>query len=343
MLNAILLLVDSLSFGSISQIFIIIGTALAIFGLLFWPLSYLIASKCVYDATLRRKTPDKWARELQSHDPLSVQMDEEGMAWHEKFLEFKKDAHITRDGIDLYGEYYDFGHDRSVFILSGRTESLRYGYYFAIPYAEAGWNVLVVDPRAHGLSGGEFNTVGFEESRDQLAWARYLHDEEGVRQVLFHGICIGAAGGTLALTSEDCPDYIVGIVADGMFANFGESMKNHLIERKKPVFMFYGMIDMWMKHYTGHSMSYGPIDVIHKQNRPMLMLYSREDPYSVPAFAQKLYDKLGTDKKQLVWFPHGAHSMLRVTDTERYDNAIKAFLNQYFSKNKTEKENDYVL
>ena len=75
----------------------------------------------------------------------------------------------------------------------------------------------------------------------------------------------------------------------------------------------------------------------------MLMLYSREDPYSVPAFAEKLYEKLGTDQKQLVWFPHGAHSMLRVTDTERYDNAIKAFLNQYFSKNQTEKENDYVL
>ena len=59
--------------------------------------------------------------------------------------------------------------------------------------------------------------------------------------------------------------------------------------------------------------------------------------------AEKLYEKLGTDQKQLVWFPHGAHSMLRVTDTERYDNAIKAFLNQYFSKNQTEKENDYVL
>lgn len=309
-----------------------IPLALGIFGLLMWPLSYLIASFCVYNATLRRRTPDKWARKRQFDDPLSVKMDGEGMAWHEANLVYKKDVHIVNDGLNLYGEYYDFGHGRCVFILSGRTESLRYGYYFAKPYADAGWNVLVLDPRAHGFSDGEFNTVGFEESRDWLAWARYMHDEQGVREILFHGICIGAAGGTFALVDEDCPDYIVGIVADGMFANFGESMKNHLIERKKPVFMLYGMIDMWMKLYTGHSMRFGPIDVIHRQTRPMLMLYGCEDIYSVPHYAQKLFDRIGTDKKQLVWFEHGAHSMLRVTDPERYDNAIHAFLSQYFAK-----------
>lgn len=321
-----------LSAEGLSYLIFWIPLALGVFGLLMWPFSYFVASFCVYNATLRRKTPDKWARERQSHDPLSVRMDEEGMAWHEKNVAYKKDVHIVNEGLNLYGEYYDFGHDRCAFILSGRTESLRYGYYFAEPYAKAGWNVLVIDPRAHGLSDGEFNTVGFEESRDHLAWARYMHDEHGVRSILFHGICIGAAGGTFALTSENCPDYIVGIVADGMFANFGESMKNHLIERKKPIFMLYGMIDMWMKHYTGHSMNYGPIDVIHKLNRPMLMLYSREDLYSVPKYSQKLFDRAGTDEKHLVWFEHGAHSMLRVTDPNRYDAAITSFLETYFSE-----------
>ena len=299
-------------------------------GILMWPLTLLVASKCVYNSTLRRTDSEKWGRAPSApDDPPSMEMDAMGMEWAEANRHAMKEVHTVRDGVNLYGEYYDFGHKRAVMILSGRTESLRYGYYFAIPYAGAGWNVLVVDPRAHGKSDGEFNTVGFEESLDDIAWIKHLRDCHGVRQVVFHGICIGAAGGMLALTNPDCPDTVCGIVTEGMFPNFGESMKNHLIERNKPVKTFYPFINMWMKHYTGHSMSYGPINVIHKLQVPLLMLHSKEDIYSTPAYAQKLYDLSGAPEKRLVWFEHGRHSMLRITDTELYDTSVTEFVRQF--------------
>ena len=308
----------------------IILACLAVSGILMWPVTLLVASKCVYNSVLRRTNPDKWGRSPSfPEDPDSMRMDSLGMAWAEAHRDAMKEVHVTRDGVNLYGEYYDFGHKRAVMILSGRTESLRYGYYFAIPYAKAGWNILVVDPRAHGRSDGEFNTVGFEESRDDIVWVKHLRDCHGVEQVIFHGICIGAAGGMLALTSEDCPDTVCGIVTEGMFSCFGESMKNHLIERKKPVKTFFPFIDMWMKHYTGHSMRVGPINVIHKLRVPLLMLHSKEDAYSTPAYAQKLFDTAGTDEKRLVWFAHGRHSMLRITDTELYDSAVTDLVRQF--------------
>ena len=307
----------------------VVGILLAS-GLFMWVLSFFVASICVYNATLRRQTPDQWSRHPVGLVCNSLRMDDEGQAWHRAHEHQKTDVHIVSDGLNLYGEYYDLGHDRCVIVLSGRTESLRYGYYFAQPYAKAGFNVLVIDPRAHGRSDGEFNTVGFEESRDALAWARYVHEAFGVRSIVLHGICIGAAAGMFAVTSKDCPDYIDAIVTDGMFSNFGESMKNHLIERKKPVLGLYQLIDMWMKHYTGHSMSYGPIDVIGRLNIPILMLYGKEDRYSVPAYAKKLYDLVPGEEKELVWFEHGEHSMLRVTSPDQYDRAIHAFLARYF-------------
>lgn len=296
-------------------------------GLLLWVISYFVASYCVYDQTLRRRSKDQWSREVPSSlEPDAVKMYEIGVAWAEEHKDAKKDVHIQRDGLNLYGEYYDFGYQDCVMILSGRTEGLRYGYYFAIPYAKNGRNVLVVDPRAHGWSDGEFNTVGFEESLDDIEWVKFLRDELGVRSVVFHGICIGAAGGMYALTNENCPDIVDGIVTEGMFPNFGESMKNHLIERKRPVFVMFDLINGWMKKYTGYSMKVGPIDIIDKLDKPLLMLHGKEDIYSTPEYAEKLYDKAGTTEKELVWFEHGRHSMLRVTDTERYDNAIAEFL-----------------
>ena len=306
---------------------------LVVSGLLLWILTYIVASYCVYTQTLKRNSKEQWSRETPPNlEPDAAKMYEIGLQWGEKNAPYKRDVHIQRDGYNLYGEYYDFGYKRCVMVLSGRTEGLRYGYYFAIPYANHGCNVLVVDPRAHGLSDGEYNTVGFEESLDDIQWVKFLQEQCGITSVVFHGICIGAAGGMYALTNENCPSCIDGIVTEGMFPNFAESMKNHLIEKKKPVFILFDLIDGWMKKYTGHSMKFGPINVIDKMHKPLLMLHSQEDKYSTPEYAKKLYNLAGSKNKRLVWFERGNHSMLRITDTERYDEAIAKFLTELSSK-----------
>ena len=316
-----------------SYVYVIIGVlgGVILLGLISWPVAFLIISRYVYLSQLRRGDKNNWSRGHASSPDANIQaMYAEGMRWHEQNVQYKTDVHIENGGLNLYGEYYDLGSEKCVLIMSGRTESLEYGYYFAIPYARIGYNVLVVDPRAHGLSEGEYNTIGFEESKDALAWAKHVHDTFGVKSIIIHGICIGSAGALYALTSPDCPEYVEGIIAEGMFANFSESMKEHLIEKKKPVFMLNDMIDLWMKHYTGHSMKFGPIDVIDKLDKPILMLHSKEDMYSKPELAQKLYDKAGCESKELVFFDHGRHSMLRITDTAKYDETIADFVSKNF-------------
>ncbi|MBR2336614.1 MAG: alpha/beta hydrolase [Clostridia bacterium] len=311
--------------------FLWIVGSLLVFGLLFWIFVYFLASYLVYVKTLKRESKDKWCREVPSDlNENSKQMYRIGSEWESQNSQFKSDVQISRDGLNLYGEYFDFGFDRCVMILSGRTEGLRYGYYFAIPYHKNGWNVLVVDPRAHGHSDGVYNTVGFEEGLDDVEWIKFLREKKGVKTVIFHGICIGSAGGMYALTNDASRGCADAIIAEGLFPNFGESLKNHLIERKKPVFIFFDLVDMWMKKYTGHSMKKGPIDVIDKLNKPLLMLHSKEDKYSTPENAQRLFDKAGTPNKRLVWFEKGRHSMIRITDTQGYDQAIESFLKENF-------------
>ena len=301
----------------------------AVLGLSIWITSYFVASYIAYTRTLRKQNAQCWTREIPADvDPEQIPMYQIGEEWSREHQAFKHDVHIVRDGLNLYGEYYDFGKKRCAVILSGRTECLKYGYYFAIPYAKNDCNILVIDPRAHGLSDGEFNTVGFEESRDLIAWLNHIKQTFQVQSFILHGICIGAAGGMLALHSSDCPDGIEAIVTEGMFPNFSESVKNHLIEKHHSPIITLDLMDMWMKKYTGHSMKYGPIDVIGDVHIPLLMLHSKEDRYSTPEFAQILFERSGASKKKLVWFEHGRHSMLRITDTSRYDTAIGEFLSE---------------
>jgi esterase/lipase len=290
-------------------------------------LTYIVASYQVYIKTLSRVSKDVWSRDIPSSlEPQSVKMYELGLKWSSDHIKYKKDVHIISEGLNLYGEYYDFGKKTCAIILSGRTESLKYGYFFAAPYSLK-CNILVLDPRGHGLSDGKFNTIGFEESKDIKNWINFMHQEFGLESFVLHGICIGAAGGIFSITLRECP-YVKAIITEGMFPRFYESMKNNLIEKKKPVFIFIDLIDFWMKHFTKHSMKFGPLDVIDKLDVPLLMLHSKQDLHSKPDYAKKLFDKAGSKVKELVWFDIGKHSMIRINNMEKYDSAIIEFLDK---------------
>ena len=295
-------------------------------------LSFFLVAHILFTMHLKRTRKDKWTRECSDPDPEQVRMYEEGLEWSRQHAAALRELHMVNEGMNLYAEYYDFGYDRAVIIVPGRTEGLRYGYFFAKPYADSGYNVLTIDQRAHGESDGLYNTLGFEEHKDVLSWAGLLHEEYGVQSIVLHGICIGASCSLFAMLADYCPDYMAGMVAEGMYPNFRESFKNHMIELKKPIFPCLQLVDMWMRVYTGHSMSHGPIDVIENYKKPLLMLHSKEDAYSLPTMAQVLYDKCGAEKKELIWFEKGAHSRLRITDPDRYDGAIAAFLAKNFDK-----------
>ena len=294
-----------------------------------WVLSLFIAPYIVFTMLLRRTSKEKWARGPAKYlDEIGMKIYESGMAWSRENAQYKRDVHIVNQGLNLYGEYYDFGSDKCVIILPGRREGLFGSYDFAIPYAKSGWNVLMIDPRAHGISDGEFNTVGNVEYSDNMAWANFLATECGIRSVVLHGVCIGSAGGLLAAIHEDCPKVICGLVTDGMFETFAKSTHYHMRKYHVPSIpgMDVWMIDWWMRHFTGYSMRRGPIHLIDQLQLPLLMLNSREDLFSTPDQAQRLYDKAGSARKRLVWFEKGYHSQLRYNDPQLYDTSIHDFL-----------------
>ena len=292
----------------------------------------LWGAKIAHGCNMKRKKKEIWSRECSSQEPYQLEMYEEGTEWARAHAHQRHDLHMVNDGLNLDAEFYDLGGKHTVFVIPGRTEGLRYRYYFASPYAERGFNVMVIDQRAHGESDGVWNSIGFHEHRDVICWAKLLRERFGVESILLHGICIGSACGLYALTSPDCPENLKGLVADGMYPNFYESFKNHMIELKKPTFMVMDMINWWQKYYTGFDMKTGPIDVIGNYRKPFLMLHGRADLYSLPEKAQRIYDKCPSAKKALVWFEGGIHSRLRYQDKERYDSAASDFIAHNFEE-----------
>lgn len=303
-------------------IWLIVGLFLFFFLFPTW-----IMAGVLYTVLLVRNKPDKWGRECSIPEDEEYRgMFDEGIAWGERYEANRRPVSVKSDGLTLRGEYFDFGFDKAVIIVAGRMESCLYCYYFAEPYRAAGYNVLAIDNRAHGLSEGKFVSLGAKEYRDLLAWSRMLHEDWGVNKVVLHGVCIGASACLYALVSPDCPDYIAGMVSDGMYTTFCESFKNHMKEKHHSNFPLTPEVMAHIRIYGGANVvTDGPVYRISQLKKPILFLQSREDIFSLPEKAQLLYDKCSAPKT-LVYFDKGAHSRIRVNAPEEYDQAVTAFL-----------------
>jgi hypothetical protein len=287
-------------------------------------------AQSVYEDQLVKTSPDKWLRvcsDLENEE--QVTMWNVGCAWAEDRKAHMQEVEIEHDGLHLYGEYYQFGGERCVIILPGRCECLKYSYFFAAPYEQAGMNVLVIDQRAHGKSDGKYNTIGVKEHRDVIAWIHFLEKTYRIREVWLHGICIGSSSAILTMTSAECPAVVKGMVTEGCFVSFRETFKRHMMDINRPVYPVLDEVMLKLKSQADADVyQAAPIKYIDKVKQRALFLYGKEDKFSIPPKSQKLYDKCGSQDKQLVWFEHGPHSHLRLHNTEQYDAAIVNFVNQ---------------
>lgn len=308
---------------------LLILAALLLGGLIFMLIYTYPIAKRVYEDQLVRTSPEKWGRSCSFPDDAEqVQMWNEGVAWMERNRQRITQLQIENDGLQLFGQYFDFGADRCVIILPGRCESLVYSYYFAPPYEQAGFNVLVIDTRCHGMSDGKYNTIGVKESGDVLAWAKLAHERFGNREIYFHGICIGTSSGLFALRADRCPDYLRGLVTEGCYVSFPETFKRHMMALKRPLFPVLQLAMLQIYLHTGTNVYKDkPITAIGKIKTDcrVLFLYGEKDIFSIPEKSRQMFAACVSRDKKLVWFDRGGHSHLRINNTEKYDRAIIEF------------------
>ncbi len=272
-----------------------------------------------------------WGRVCSAPDnPEQMAMWNDGIAYMEQFSSKKHDVQITNDGLKLYGEFYDFGKKKTALFLCGRCECALYAYYYAKPYIESGYNVLFIDPRAHGLSDGYLSTVGIKESKDAIAWMKYIKENFKQEKFVIHCVCVGGSAGLLAATSEDGKELVEKIVVDGLFINFKESYKRHYIDQGHKLFPVYYQIWFWFRMYNHVSVKISnPYKLVQELNIPILFIHTKNDKFSVPEKAEELFNVCSSNDKQIVWFSDGTHSHIRNNATEKYDASIKDFLTSH--------------
>lgn len=144
-------------------------------------------------------------------------------------VELNATATNQEDGqpMKLHAYYVDQGSDKTVVIHGGYRGNWENGIKTTEndEFYNAGYNLLCVDSRATGESGGQFITFGYYESDDVLYWINREVSARPQQQILLYGGSMGASTMMSALAKPH-PANIKGIIENCGFASIEGQLRS---------------------------------------------------------------------------------------------------------------------
>ena len=189
---------------------------------------------------------------------------------------------VSQDGKILKGNLFRTGpgHRKVVISFHGYRGWAYIGMgRFLGMYGSAGLDVLLIDERSQGASGGRWCTMGVLESADGVLWCRKIAEMYGEDvRILLHGTSMGGATVDLMASREDLPAQVKGIVSDCAYDDVRE-----VVYAKVPKFRFLVSVTLaimrfWARLLTGADIFLAaPVKTIHGARVPVLFIHGTAD------------------------------------------------------------------
>ena len=240
-----------------------------------------------------------------------------------------EDAYIkSYDRLKLHARVYENKSSNKVVIMfhGYRGTSVRDFSGGAKLMIDLGYNVILVDERAHGLSSGHNITFGNKEKHDVLSWIEYSKTRFGNdKELILVGISMGAA--TILFASCYIPGTIK-LICDCPYTTEKEIVCESIKKMKLPVRLFYPIVNLSSIIFSHASLNKDDAHInVKKCNHKILIIHGDSDTIVPYKCSYKLYVE-NKDKIQYELFPNTEHGVSFVTDTERYKKIVTVFINQ---------------
>lgn len=241
---------------------------------------------------------------------------------------FERVETVARDGIRLSARYYHVrdGAPLQIQMHGYRASALRDFCGGNKLARQAGFNVLLIDQRGLGQSGGHTITFGIKERYDCLCWIEYLLERFGPdSRILLSGISMGAA--TALMASElDLPDNVVGIMADCPFSDPGEIIRKVTRDMGLPDRLLFPFIRLGARLFGGFDLTQANArSAVSHTDIPILLIHGEADKF-VPCEMSREIFAACRGKATLKTFPHAGHGISYMVDYEGYKRTVEQFL-----------------
>lgn len=234
---------------------------------------------------------------------------------------------LSFDGTKLYGRYYHMDDHAPLEILFHGYRSCAFrdcsgGHALA---RKMGFNTLVVDQRAHGLSDGTVITFGIKERWDCKCWADYCVNRFGTKKpIILSGLSMGAA--TVLMASElELPQNVKCIIADSPYSAPGAIIEKVCKDMHYPVRLCRPFIHLGALLYGHFKLgTCNAKDAVSRAKVPVLLLHGEADHF-VPCEMTYEIKASGASSIEAVTFPGAGHGLSYIIDPIRYERVVYAF------------------
>ena len=241
-----------------------------------------------------------------------------------------KEAVVTSyDGLRLFGKCYIASADAPWLIMlhgyrSGAERDFCDGLKFGI---DSGFNVLLVDQRAHGKSEGKCLTFGIKERYDCLTWTNYVISQAGSScKIALYGMSMGAAT-VLMAAGSGLPKNVACIVADCGYTSPKAIIKKVIREMHYPVFPTYALVRLGGMLFGGFDIEeYSAVQAMEKCDIPVLFIHGDDDRFVPCDMGRENHRHCRAEGKKLLIVPNAGHGMSYMSDKRAYLGTVSEFL-----------------
>lgn len=197
------------------------------------------------------------------------------------------------DGLKLVGRFYSVAQaDKTVICIHGYCGTgLRDMSAIAPFFLKNGFNVLIVDNRAHGESEGNIIGYGVSDSLDIAVWINALKTSHPVKSTFLYGISMGAA--TAMMTAQYVQqNEIAGIIADCGYTSIYEQMR-FMFRTLTPVppALIVPAIRRRAKKFAGYDIkTTDNREILAKTDIPVLFVHGNLDKFVPPVMTEQNAD-----------------------------------------------------
>jgi fermentation-respiration switch protein FrsA (DUF1100 family) len=240
----------------------------------------------------------------------------------------------SADGTKLQGTYIrsrEGGH-RTVILLHGLYQNRSMCLPYISMYRDLGYNVLLVDQRGHGESGGAHTEWGLAEMADLDSWVHWLKSRDPSVRIGMHGISLGAAM-ALLYSGTDQGRNLSFYVADSSYGNLTELGREKIYNwsQDQRLIWGYNVLDPFFQaamFYHTHKLvaDIEPMQAVKHSSAPILFLHGSADELVPARTARLLYEQCASQKKSLHIFQDSPHAAAISTDRGDYERVLTAFL-----------------
>ncbi len=188
------------------------------------------------------------------------------------------------------------------------------------------YDVLLMDLRGHGQSGGKQMTMGFREAEDIHAAILWCVEQNLQRPFVIWGVSFGATSTLLA--AEGKAEIYDGLIVESPYNTLRETAAHHgWLMYKLP---YYPIVPLVLKIFSMRTgVNPEAIDAYRACKQlsgiPVLFVAGGGDPRMPPEHVKKLYECKQGEKDFLI-IPEANHGQLFGTDTELYLQSVDGLL-----------------